>query len=104
VPVLLSVTVGILGSFTAIVIAHLTLDLHAQIGIIVLIGLAADAALGQAVMHTLAEVARRMCCFVFGIDHFGKAVRTGTRGTSAKEGRAVVLATLGDKFQWIWAH
>jgi hydrophobe/amphiphile efflux-1 (HAE1) family protein len=41
VPVLLSVTVGILGSFTAIVIAHLTLDLYAQIGIIVLIGLAA---------------------------------------------------------------
>ena len=41
VPVLLSVTVGLRGSFTAIVIAHLTLDLYAQIGIIVLIGLAA---------------------------------------------------------------
>jgi multidrug efflux pump subunit AcrB len=41
VPVLLSVTVGILGSFGAIVVAHLTLDLYGQIGMIVLIGLAA---------------------------------------------------------------
>jgi multidrug efflux pump subunit AcrB len=41
VPVLLSVSVGILGSFTAIVIGRLTLDLYAQIGMIVLIGLAA---------------------------------------------------------------
>ena len=40
-PVLLSVSVGILGSFAAIVLGHLTLDLYAQIGIIVLIGLAA---------------------------------------------------------------
>ncbi|MEJ0092241.1 MAG: multidrug efflux RND transporter permease subunit [Methylocella sp.] len=41
VPVLLSVTIGILGAFAAIVVAHLTLDLYAQIGMIVLIGLAA---------------------------------------------------------------
>jgi len=41
VPVLLSVTVGILGSYVAMVIAHLTLDLYAQIGMVVLIGLAA---------------------------------------------------------------
>jgi multidrug efflux pump subunit AcrB len=41
VPVLLSVTIGILGSFTAIFVARLTLDLYAQIGMVVLIGLAA---------------------------------------------------------------
>ena len=41
VPVLLSVSVGILGSFAAIVLGRLTLDLYGQIGIIVLIGLAA---------------------------------------------------------------
>jgi hydrophobe/amphiphile efflux-1 (HAE1) family protein len=41
VPVLLSVAVGILGSFAAMVLGKLTLDLYAQIGMIVLIGLAA---------------------------------------------------------------
>jgi multidrug efflux pump subunit AcrB len=41
VPVLLSVTIGILGSFTAMVLGKLTLDLYAQIGMVVLIGLAA---------------------------------------------------------------
>jgi hydrophobe/amphiphile efflux-1 (HAE1) family protein len=41
VPVLLSVTVGMVGAFAAIVLGHLTLDLYGQIGMIVLIGLAA---------------------------------------------------------------
>jgi hypothetical protein len=57
-----------------------------------------DAAAGQVVMNTLKAVARRMKCFAFGIDHFGKVVETGTRGTSAKEGSAdVVIAMLGDR-------
>jgi len=41
VPVLLSVTVGVVGAFAAIALAHLTLDLYAQIGLVVLIALAA---------------------------------------------------------------
>jgi hydrophobe/amphiphile efflux-1 (HAE1) family protein len=41
VPVLLSVAVGILGSFGAIALTGLTLDLYGQIGMVVLIGLAA---------------------------------------------------------------
>jgi hydrophobe/amphiphile efflux-1 (HAE1) family protein len=41
IPVLLSVTIGVLGSYFAIVAAGLTLDLYGQIGMVVLIGLAA---------------------------------------------------------------
>ena len=41
VPVLLSVMVGIVGSFAGVVLGGLTLDLYGQIGMVVLIGLAA---------------------------------------------------------------
>jgi hypothetical protein len=57
-----------------------------------------DAAAGQVVMNTLKAVAKRTGAFVFGVDHFGKAIETGTRGTSAKEGSAdVVIAMLGER-------
>jgi hydrophobe/amphiphile efflux-1 (HAE1) family protein len=41
VPVLLSVVVGVLGAFAGILVAQLTLNLYAQIGLVVLIALAA---------------------------------------------------------------
>jgi hypothetical protein len=49
-------------------------------------------------MSTLARVAKKLNRFALGVDHFGKATETGTRGSSNKEGSGeVVLAMLGDK-------
>ena len=57
-----------------------------------------DTAVSQRIMWTLAELSKATGTFVLGVDHFGKAVETGTRGSSAKEGAAdVVLALLGDR-------
>ena len=57
-----------------------------------------DTAVGQRIMSTLAELSKATDAFVLGVDHFGKTVETGTRGSSAKEGAAdVVLALLGER-------
>jgi hypothetical protein len=57
-----------------------------------------DAAIAATVMNTLAALSRGTAALVLGVDHFGKAVETGTRGSSAKEAAAdVVLALLGEK-------
>jgi hypothetical protein len=57
-----------------------------------------DSAVANTLMANLARVAKELDCFVLGVDHFGKAVDTGTRGSSAKEASAdTVLALLGDR-------
>src|SRR5262249_25011951 len=56
-----------------------------------------DTAVSQRIMST-GELSKVTGTFVLGVDHFGKAVEIGTRGSSAKEGAAdVVLALLGDR-------
>jgi hypothetical protein len=57
-----------------------------------------DAAQGQMAMNVLGRLSKRFKCCVLGLDHFGKVIETGTRGTSAKEGAAdAVLALLGER-------
>jgi hypothetical protein len=57
-----------------------------------------DTAAAQRLMSVLSGLSERTGALVIGIDHFGKVIETGTRGSSAKEGHAdVVLALLGDR-------
>jgi hypothetical protein len=57
-----------------------------------------DAAEGQRIMNRLNALSRLTGAFVLAVDHFGKDVTTGTRGTTAKEGAAdVVLALLAER-------
>jgi AAA domain len=57
-----------------------------------------DAVVNAKLMNALAQISSETGTFVLGIDHFGKAVETGTRGSSAKEAAAdVVLALLANK-------
>src|SRR5262249_21914211 len=57
-----------------------------------------DAALAQRVMGVLSELAQHCNALTVGLDHFGKVIETGTRGSSAKEGHAdAVLALLADR-------
>jgi hypothetical protein len=49
-------------------------------------------------MSVMAELSKRTRALAAGIDHFGKVVETGTRGTSAKEAAAdAILALLADR-------
>jgi hypothetical protein len=53
---------------------------------------------GQQAMNVLNELSKRTGALVMACDHFGKAVETGTRGTSAKEAAAdCIIACLGEK-------
>jgi hypothetical protein len=57
-----------------------------------------DAAAAQKVMTALREISQRTGALVIGIDHFGKVMENGTRGSSAKEGAAdTVIALLADR-------
>jgi RecA-family ATPase len=57
-----------------------------------------DTAAAQKVMSTLTKISQLTGAFVIGVDHFGKTIETGTRGSSAKEGSAdTVLAILADR-------
>jgi hypothetical protein len=56
------------------------------------------AAENHRVMNALESLSKQTGAFVLGVDHFGKMVETGTRGSSAKEAAAdVVLAMLAER-------
>jgi hypothetical protein len=57
-----------------------------------------DTAASQKVMSGLRILSKHTGALVVGVDHFGKVVETGTRGSSAKEGAAdTVIALLADR-------
>jgi hypothetical protein len=57
-----------------------------------------DTAASQKVMSVLRILSKHTGALVAGVDHFGKVVETGTRGSSAKEGAAdTVLALLANR-------
>jgi hypothetical protein len=61
-------------------------------------GAESDAAVASHIVRVFAQVAAACSCVVLGVDHFGKNIETGTRGSSAKEANAeLVLACLGER-------
>jgi hypothetical protein len=57
-----------------------------------------DAAVSQTIMSVLSGLSRQTGALVLGLDHFGKIIESGTRGSSNKEGHSdVVLALLGER-------
>ena len=57
-----------------------------------------SAAETQKIMNVLASLARETRTLVLVIDHYGKVIDTGVRGSSAKSAAAdAILACLGDR-------
>ena len=57
-----------------------------------------DAAIAQRIMSVLSRLSQQTGLLAVGIDHFGKVIDTGTRGSTAKEGHAdTVLALLAER-------
>ena len=57
-----------------------------------------DSATVTAVMRVLKDVAERLSCFVLGVDHYGKNVDAGIKGSVAKETQGdLILACLGER-------
>jgi AAA domain len=57
-----------------------------------------DSAIVTAVMRVLKDTAERLSCFVLGLDHFGKNVDAGLKGSVAKEIQAdLILVCLGER-------
>ncbi len=53
-----------------------------------------DASASQKVMKTMVDLSKHTNTLVVGIDHFGKVIETGTRGSSVKEGSADAILAL----------
>jgi AAA domain-containing protein len=62
------------------------------------IGAENDTAINQRLMTVLKLAAQQLDCFLLGVDHFGKELSSGTRGSSSKESSGdLVLACLGER-------
>jgi hypothetical protein len=57
-----------------------------------------DSSTVTAVMRVLKDTAERLSCFVLGVDHYGKNIDAGLKGSVAKETQGdLILACLGDR-------
>jgi AAA domain len=57
-----------------------------------------DSAVVTAVMRVLKDTAERLSCFVLGVDHYGKNMDAGLKGSVAKETQGdLVLVCLGER-------